>query len=375
MTVIFLSITNNFPFAFSPSNTKIAFLCKGLQKMNDKCYIINSIKGDTESLQKGVSDGITYFQLPMGRFKNICRLPRLLKSIQGDETSIIVTAPDLLTYYYINILCKIRGYKMFVLYHEFYQSTFGRSGMLKNLQARYYDSFFGYSCDGIMPISEFLIKKCQKFGKPILKVPIVADFDSNINMPQITDCNEYFLYCGNAGYARVIYTLLDAFDEYWKNGGTKKLHLVLHGYPEIQKKIRNYVVKKNMVCFFNSLSYDELLKQYRHAMALFIPLDKDSIQDQARFSQKISEYLSSKRPIVTVNTGEIKYYFTDGENAYVIDEFDKDLILQKIFWIDKYPSDANRIGLNGFLLGYHNFDYIQNSKQIHNFIKGVINED
>ena len=52
-------------------------------------------------------------------------------------------------------------------------------------------------------------------------------------------------------------------------------------------------------------------------MGLLIPLDPNSLADIARFSQKIAEYVSTSRPIITSNVGEIPYYFKDKENAII----------------------------------------------------------
>ena len=93
-----------------------------------------------------------------------------------------------------------------------------------------------------------------------------------------------------------------------------------------------------------------------HAKALLIPLT-DSIQDKARFPQKISEYLASGNPIITTNFGEVPFYFHDQKNALVANEYDINEYAGKFDFIVENPDISMQIGRNGKLTGLKFFDY------------------
>ena len=86
---------------------------------------------------------------------------------------------------------------------------------------------------------------------------------------------------------------------------------------------------------------------YKNATAHLIPLS-NSIQDTARFPNKISEYLASAKPIITTDVGEIKHYFKDMDNFdEILDSLIEDIYL---------TYDTNR---DGFLQRDETESFIQ----------------
>ena len=106
---------------------------------------------------------------------------------------------------------------------------------------------------------------------------------------------------------------------------------------------------------------------YQNANGLLIPL-QNSIQDQARFSQKIAEYLSTRNPIITNNVGDIKLYFKDRYNAYIAKSYTKEALVEIMNEIMQKPNEARRIGEEGYKTGLNNFDNIRVCKELSNFI-------
>jgi hypothetical protein len=87
---------------------------------------------------------------------------------------------------------------------------------------------------------------------------------------------------------------------------------------ELQKYIDTLNSKAN-IFIKSKIPQKELMQLYRTSRALIIPLDPNNIADKARFSQKIAEYLSCARPIITNNVGEIPYYLQDRKDALIVD--------------------------------------------------------
>ena len=107
---------------------------------------------------------------------------------------------------------------------------------------------------------------------------------------------------------------------------------------------------------FSSLTYEDLIQKYMHASALLIPLT-DSVQDKARFPQKISEYLASGNPIITTNYGEVPFYFKNEVNALVASSYDTSEFARKMDFVAKEPDRAVQIGRDGLSTGLRFFDY------------------
>jgi len=137
-----------------------------------------------------------------------------------------------------------------------------------------------------------------------------------------------------------------------------KLILVLSGNHSQLEKVKLYYDK---CIVLNNLPYNELISFYKGALGLLIPL-RPTIEDKARFPNKISEYLASKGLLVTTNFGEIPYYFTNELNSlistqYSVESFSKQLNKLKSLsheQIKKLKNSSYKIGLDFFdMKSYH----------------------
>ena len=100
--------------------------------------------------------------------------------------------------------------------------------------------------------------------------------------------------------------------------------------------------------------------------------DEKSLQDRARFSQKIAEYLMAQRPIITVDTGDIPYYFTHGKNAYILKTLSVEQlggVLQQI----EMDMDEAKANLTLLCIDFGFYSYFQNHMNILMF--GVFEDD
>ena len=134
--------------------------------------------------------------------------------------------------------------------------------------------------------------------------------------------------------------------------------------------IKQYISQNcthSKVQIYNQIPYDELMSLYKNADGLLIPL-QDTIQDKARFSQKIAEYLSTQNPIITNNIGDIKMYFKDRYNAYIAKSYTKEAFAEIMSEIIQNPNEAKEIGKKGYKTGLNNFDNIRVCKDLSNFI-------
>ncbi|MBQ3944933.1 MAG: glycosyltransferase, partial [Alphaproteobacteria bacterium] len=72
-----------------------------------------------------------------------------------------------------------------------------------------------------------------------------------------------------------------------------------------------------------------------------------TLQNKYCFSTKLGEYLAFARPVIITNVGEAMNYLKNGENAYVIEPNDTDLMAEKILEVFNHPEEAEKIGKAG----------------------------
>jgi len=269
---------------------------------------------------------------------------------------------ELIYYWFFSKLFNFSIISQYVEYRSEFKS---RNNLWNRINDKFFDEYFMFFVDGVIPISQYLIKKVKerRINMPILKIPPVVDFN---NFKGIKEKRvNYFLYVGHAGYKQAITLILDSFELVVDN--SYYLYLIISGNKDsILEKIEKHK-KKDQIKIFSNIEYNELIQYYMNARALLIPLS-DSIQDRARFPQKISEYLASANPIITTNFGEIPYYFTDNVNALIVNEDTPTLIAEKMNYITNNQDEAERIGKNGYDTGKRFFNSWSYKDELKDFI-------
>lgn len=373
---VFLMVTNGYPFKFSAINSKGEFIAKGLNNNKVDIIIIDNILGQRNllNIEQGVSNnGIKYYLFPqkiklISIITNLIKLYGLIKKEKSlNENYAIIEMDYLPIYILINLIFKIHGIKTSVLFHEWHPS-FKYDNYFKKYEAILRDKIFGYFANGIFPISHFLLEKSQKFKKPCQILPILSeypDYESN------TTIKKNFTYCGDSAYLLRNPIIIEAFIRLQKEYNNAKLNLIIGGLEKDKIGVLNLIHShglENNITIYSNLPQEELFNMYKSSTALLIPLNPNNIQDIARFSQKIAEYIGTKRPIITNNVGEISYYFKNKENAMIV-EYNSNAYFEAMKFLLKNQEISNSIGANGFNVGKKYFDINTNGTQIIEFLK------
>lgn len=377
MNVVFLDCTQNLGYQFSAGNTKVEMLALGLREQGDNVSVINGLDGYEKILERtfktmpDIGQIITYPLRKGGVVYSFMNLPLLfhdLKNLYNSKNkNILVLESQYIHIYHLYVLLgRFLGYKIVVISQE-WLPTVKRKYWIQNVSAAFYSKTFGFDVHGILPISEYIIRRIKRFKKPYLKTPILAKFPNEIAKAKK---GNYFLYCVYADYYRIITSLLSGYKKYcFLHTNSYNMILVLTGSDFQIQRVYNYIHSENMgdkVIIKTKLPYSELLSHFRSARALIIPLDPNHIQDEARFSQKIAEYLSSGVPIISNKVGEVKNYFTDKENI-ILTEYSSDGFANAFTWVQSHPKEAERIGVKGFTLGLENFNALKFGCDLHQF--------
>ena len=365
--IVFLDATQEYPVQFSASNTKVEMMGRGLRALGCRVLVINSIIGRATAQGAGSNGVLEYFSFrqPISKYCgwvfNIVPLYRLLRNRrQAGTANVIVTN----THYYpmfvmYVLLGRMTGYRLTFMFDEWHVTGEDRT-LAKRLNAGLLNYTFGYFLDGILPISSFLEQKASRFGKKLLRLPVLADYDQLQPLSDSDESYSYFLYCAQAAYLRVILILLDALALYASAGRQEKLVMILSGKNEHFDRVRREIDVRGLGCrveIRTDIPFDELHQLYREALALMIPLDPESIQDRARFPQKIAEYLAAARPIITAGVGEIPHYFRDKRDVVLATSHSPEAYAEAMLRVAGDPQQAAEIGRRGRCLGERVFDY------------------
>lgn len=273
-----------------------------------------------------------------------------------------------LKFYYF--FSKMFNMKLIYDYVEYYDSIGKRNSTDLSSLANGFDNNFYKYLDKLIVISDFLGKHVEKISprKKFIKIPPTIDlslFDSvEVKM------SKSFVFCGSAGYMDIIVFIIEAFKNSIAIDQNYGLKLIVNGSNEERDNIRKFIIDQNLNSYIeltSNLSYSDLIKNYKSATALLIPLN-DNYQDQARFPFKICEYLASNRPIITSNTGAIKEYFTDNIDTIIAKTDDIDDFSSKLNFVIENPIKVELIGANGYKLGKRIFNYKSYSKSLGDFI-------
>lgn len=240
-----------------------------------------------------------------------------------------------------------------------------------------FDKYFMRFVDGVLPISEYLIKHMKKSGynKPYIKIPPLVDFEIIEKHIEQQSTKKYFLYNGSLGYSDAIDLILESFN--LVNDDRFYLYMVLNGSLDDMKVFKeklNMHPKKKRIKIFSKLEYKVLLELLYDAKALLVPLN-DSIKDKARFPQKIAEYSATGNPIISTNYGEVKKYFKDEENALIADSFSSVLIAGKMNFVIKNASLSKIIGQKGYETGLKFFDANSYKVNLREFVLNIIKKN
>ncbi len=368
---------------------KTFLMCKCLENVGVQTLIINRFGIHNRGIQNlktsGIYQGIRYIYTSGNPYRsdsfikrNYLKIKGLVKEVvllfdlknKRNLDAAILRTSKFTSILFYRIISKILGVPLVLLYHELYSTIDEKQEGFAKIDSYLYERFGFDFIDGIWPISDYLMDfvNQQAPTKPLLKIPIIADF-SKFEIEKKTHGSEYFLYCGGAAYIEVIKFILKSYS-LQKCNNTIWLYLIVNGDEAQLNEIYSVIEtlpQKKYVKVFSNLPEGQLIELYCNAKALLIPL-RPTLQDRARFPHKIGEYMATGNPLITTNYGEVKNYFRDCENAVVASEYNVKKFAEKMDFVVKYPEKAKRIGLAGRALGYDLFDYNKFGHPIKDFL-------
>jgi len=217
--------------------------------------------------------------------------------------------------------------------------------------------------NGLIVISTNLEKYYIKFNKNIIRVPILADV--RLYNPDIMkfEIGQQFKI-GFSGQVNIkkegLDTLYEAISLVKKEYPNIQLDIYGSHDPRDKKKLDEIIYVNNLEAniFYKGTVPQEKIPQLLNQYNLLVIPRKENLQTKYGFSTKLSDYLLTGVPILTTAISDIKLYFIDEKNAYLISDISTQSFKDKLLLIIKnYNQHYNKIKNEAFKTLKHEFDY------------------
>jgi len=233
-------------------------------------------------------------------------------------------------------------------------------------------------CTGINCISQYLVNLYKARGvnpSKLFLIPSTVDTTRFNILSKPLFPFEFILYCGALSTLKDgVNILIESFASISEK--FPAINLVLIGKGETKEEeifIRDLVLKLKLdkrVFFLGQLSRMKIPEYLITAKILALARPK-SIQADAGFPSKLTEYLAAEVPVIVTKVGEIPSFLTHKETAFVCEpDSIADFATNIDFVLSNYEF-AKQVAKNGKKLTNTVFNYNVQAKRMIDFIKSV----
>jgi len=153
------------------------------------------------------------------------------------------------------------------------------------------------------------------------------------------------------------------------------LNLILGGFCSEKEmaQIKNLIHDLNLtskVTVLEYLSRTEIIRYIIHSEILVMVRAKD-LETQASFPSKLTEYMATSKPVITVKVGEIPDYLTDGVDSFLVEPGNTSELAEKLDYVLNNYDFALKIARKGQELTTTTFNYNYQAKRIIQFLKTI----
>jgi len=211
----------------------------------------------------------------------------------------------------------------------------------------------------------------------IFHLPILVDYRefteySAAPIPLLSD-KKYFLNSGALGEKDGCNYLLDAFALLCRQH--EDVYLVFTGDPDYYRK--QYIANlsrelgiEGQIIFTGFLSKDQLVWSYQHAIALLCCRNNSQYANYGS-PTKLSEYLSTGKPVITNEVGDNNVYLEKNRNAFIARVEDCESIAEQMHLILTKPATAVEVGNEGQKVAKSYFHYENYVSSLDTFVRAL----
>lgn len=341
------------------------------------------------SAGNGQLKGINYFH-PFGqierkkyflvrryyKFLKYFRTVELFRKLNKDDKTIaiIIYTNELSTHLFSWLLAKLFKTKLIIEGNEHPLRHYQSNAFIKiyGLVKFYIES---YLSDGIFCISYYLINFFRSKGfseHKLFLVPSTVDPSRFAVTDKKPNFGLYIGYFGGLTFTRDNIDLL-----------IRSFALVSPKHPEIQlilsgfcsenehKQLLELIMELNIQANVHLLGYLEREEVITHIINahLLVMVRSNNLESMASYPSKLSEYLASSKPVISVNVGEISQYITDEVNAFLVEPENENALADKIDYVLSNYELAKEVGIKGKELTDTIFNYNYQAKQMLRYIE------
>lgn len=391
MSIIIFGDLFSLPEGGAATNRVYSY-AKGFKENGVNPYVI-CFSNEYTTFDEGVVDGIPYFY-PFARRKRspyfiarrwrtllkYFRAYRLARRINKIDKVIAINSWSnlLLTHMAAWFLSKACKAKMIIECNEHPLKLHQGSAINKKF-GKIKTNIEAALSDGILCISRFLVDFFERSGvskKKLFLVPSTVD-PSNFNLNGSTPVpGKYIGYFGSLSFKRDnVDLLINAFAMF--NRSVPEVRLVLGGFytPYWKKKIVEMIDTLGIgsrVQVLDLLSRKEILRYITNADILVMTRSKD-LESNASYPSKLTEFLATGKPVISVNVGEISDFLVDREQAFLVEPGDVQGLSEKMLFVFNNYELAREVGKRGKELTGGVFNYNYQAKRIIGFINALNN--
>ena len=232
--------------------------------------------------------------------------------------------------------------------------------------------------DGVITISKALndlISYYKKESAQVIKVPILTGINEIVRNQDYTGI-PYVLHAGALSEQKDgVKAMLRAFAIAHKslNGNLKFIFTNKVGFPSLLKWIDKFIKENRLedyVEFKGLVPLAELSELYNNCAMVIVNKPSNS-QNDYNFPTKLAEVLPRRIPLIVSNTGELRCYFKDNENAYMVEADNVVQIADRIIFIQSHPQEVSVVTTNGKLLAEKEFYYLHHANNLFDFFAQI----
>jgi glycosyltransferase involved in cell wall biosynthesis len=390
MSIVIFGDSFTFPEGDASTN-RVHTYAKGLYETGNSVHII-CFASEYNTIGDGKVNGINFYH-PFGQRKRskyfivrrwqkllkYFKTITLLKKIRKKEkiNAIIVYSMLFDSHLFAWLLAKFNKSKLLLECGE-HPLRYYQKGALKKQQGLLKLYIESRLYDGILCISQFLVSFFRDHGIPqqmLFHIPSTVDterFNTSFSPPLTF---QYILYCGNLnGPKDGVDILIESFARISEK--YPEIHLVIIGrsdYGEeeiIFEKLVESLHISNRVFFLGYMSRADIPAYLNNAKILALARPR-SIQADAGFPSKLTEYLATLIPVVVTEVGDIPVYLKDNENAFISQPDRIDSFADKLDFVLGNYEYAKEVAKKGKELTVTVFNYKYQAKRIIEFIDSI----
>lgn len=384
----FVIFGDNFSFPEGNASTnRVYTYAKGLNENGLNIHVV-CFENEYISDLEGITEGLKYYH-PFGQttrnnyflirrwqkfvkyFKTISLFRKIAKK-ENIETIMVYTM-RLSTHLFAWYLSRAHGAKLVKECSEHPLINYQRSS-LKKIRGYIKLKIESKLSDGIFCISNFLVDFFKHHGvgqKKLFLIPSTVDparFYSNEVSPFP---HPYIGYFGGLTFNRDnVDILIKAFATLTNK--YPDLNLILGGFcsEKEMKQIEKLINELNLsskVTVLEYLARNEIIRYIVHSKILVMVRARD-LETQASFPSKLTEYMATSKPVITVKVGEIPDYLTDGVDSFLVEPGDCNELAGKLDYVLNNYDSALEVANHGKQLTTTTFNYHFQAKRIIQFL-------